>query len=170
MKNKLRHTAVGVGLGELGKEVRETRPNWGPEVGEYLRNAGINVPAPWCAAFIQWITDRAAKLAAVRNPLDDVVREALVADYVTLGKERGWEVPFEEVDAGDLVCFRFGKGWDHIGIVLETFEDGRFRSLEGNTNDEGSREGYEVAIRYRKVVPGRTMFLRWDEGEHEETA
>ncbi len=38
--------------------------------------------------------------------------------------------------------------WTHVGIVTEA-ADGSFKTIEGNTNDEGSREGYEVCARNR---------------------
>ncbi len=38
--------------------------------------------------------------------------------------------------------------WTHVGIVLEA-NDEVFMTIEGNTNDEGSREGYEVCQRIR---------------------
>jgi hypothetical protein len=38
--------------------------------------------------------------------------------------------------------------WVHTGIVMRT-EDEVFHTIEGNTNDEGSREGYEVCKRIR---------------------
>jgi hypothetical protein len=36
----------------------------------------------------------------------------------------------------------------HTGIVLEANND-FYHTIEGNTNDEGSREGYEVCKRIR---------------------
>ena len=40
----------------------------------------------------------------------------------------------------------------HTGIVTEVAKDGSWvKTIEGNTNDEGSREGYEVCARTRAV-------------------
>jgi hypothetical protein len=38
--------------------------------------------------------------------------------------------------------------WTHTGIVVSTSAE-TFKTIEGNTNDDGSREGYEVCARTR---------------------
>jgi hypothetical protein len=38
--------------------------------------------------------------------------------------------------------------WQHVGIVTSAEKDA-FHTIEGNTNDEGSREGFEVCERVR---------------------
>jgi hypothetical protein len=38
--------------------------------------------------------------------------------------------------------------WTHTGIVVNA-SDETFKTIEGNTNDDGSREGYEVCARTR---------------------
>ena len=38
--------------------------------------------------------------------------------------------------------------WEHVGIVVRPLEE-VFETIEGNTNDDGSREGYEVCRRFR---------------------
>jgi hypothetical protein len=43
---------------------------------------------------------------------------------------------------------RIPDDWTHTGIV-SGFESELFTTIEGNTNDEGSRNGYEVCIRHR---------------------
>lgn len=39
----------------------------------------------------------------------------------------------------------------HAGIVTEVYNKELFKSVEGNTNDQGGREGYIVAEKLRKV-------------------
>jgi hypothetical protein len=43
---------------------------------------------------------------------------------------------------------RTATDWEHTGIVVSAEAD-VFHTIEGNTNDEGSREGYEVCKRIR---------------------
>jgi len=162
----LRYATLGAALGDLARGVRETSTNWGDDVERYLRNAGINLPAAWCAAFVQYEADAAAKGLGVRNPLDDVKREALVLDYAAWADGIGGlrAVP---VDYGDLALFAFAapERWNHIGLVVRPPKGlaagDEFLSVEGNTDDAGGREGIKVAIRTRKVVPGRVRFVRW---------
>ena len=50
---------------------------------------------------------------------------------------------------GSLFLHRLGEAdWTHTGIVLDSRE-GVFETIEGNTNDDGRREGYEVCHGYR---------------------
>ena len=44
----------------------------------------------------------------------------------------------------------FGKGLGHTGFV-ERIDGTSIHTIEGNTNDTGSREGYEVCRRIRKI-------------------
>ena len=53
---------------------------------------------------------------------------------------------------GALVVWRHGNTWQgHIGVVTEVMNDNQFKSIEGNTNAAGGREGIEVAEKIRKV-------------------
>ncbi len=52
---------------------------------------------------------------------------------------------------GSLVVWRHGNGWKgHIGIVVEV-SGNFFKSVEGNTNKAGEREGTQVDIKQRKI-------------------
>lgn len=161
--------ALAVATHDVRRQIREEKTNDSREIRHMLRNAGIAVPAPWCAAWIQDITDSAAKSLSVANPLDGVLSEALVQSYANWAgekKERVVQFPSRAIP-GDLVLFRFGVTgrWDHVGIVSRQPTDdaggAAFRSYEGNTNAAGSREGDGVYEKIRSVVPGKTMFIRW---------
>jgi hypothetical protein len=45
---------------------------------------------------------------------------------------------------------RTDTDWTHTGIVTEVIGD-VIKTIEGNTNDEGSREGFEVCARTRGI-------------------
>lgn len=165
---RLREVALAVAIGELANDVREIGgENRGEKVRTYLANAAINVPAPWCAAFAQWCSDAAARIVGVPNPLDAVVREALVQDYVTLAEDPFSQLRIVGADhalPGDLIAFRFGGSrWNHIGFVMDAPDHQSVATVEGNTSPEGSREGDGVYLKTRKVIAGRTTFIRWDE-------
>ena len=51
-------------------------------------------------------------------------------------------------DGSFFLVRRMATDWTHIGLVTET-EDILFHTIEGNTNDEGSREGFEVCSHRR---------------------
>lgn len=168
----LRYLAAAIAMGEAARAVRETEPNGGKDVRAYLLNCDppITEAAPWCAAFVQYCTDRAAKGAGVRNPLDAVPLEAYVPSYFALAKEHGWVIPASMADVGDLVLFEWAGGprrWNHIGFVAKPPNKvGAFWTVEGNTSsgDAGSqRDGDGVFHRVRSTASAyRTCFLRWD--------
>jgi hypothetical protein len=46
------------------------------------------------------------------------------------------------------VCRKTATDWTHTGIVIEVGSDS-FKAIEGNTNDDGVRNGFEVCKRSR---------------------
>lgn len=53
---------------------------------------------------------------------------------------------------GSLAVWRYGKTWQgHIGVVTEILSENFFKTIEGNTNAIGGREGYIVAEKTRKL-------------------
>jgi len=161
---------LAVATHDVRRQIREEKANDGRDVKHILRNAGINTPAPWCAAWVQDVTDSAAKSLGVVNPLDAVQLEALVQSYANWAAQdaakRIVSFPSRAIP-GDLVLFKFGTSgrYDHIGIVKRAPRDdaggAAFYAMEGNTNAAGSREGDGVYEKIRSVVPGKTLFLRW---------
>lgn len=62
---------------------------------------------------------------------------------------------------GDVFVWSTPQG-GHMGWVAQVYDDGSFRTIEGNSNDAGDREGYEVCERIRKSLPNHTRrgFIR----------
>jgi hypothetical protein len=55
-----------------------------------------------------------------------------------------------EIRPGSLFLNRrTSTDWDHTGIVVKSVGEEVFLTIEGNTNDDGSREGYQVCQRVR---------------------
>lgn len=159
----LQAVAVGFALAEVDHQVREVGGNnMGPRVRQYLGNCDppIGSAAPWCAAWVQYITDRAAKGVSQTNPLDGVALEALVQSYWNWGHDNGRLVTIPKL--GDLVCFNFhGKRWDHIGIYLAAGPSTQFKTIEGNTGDDGGRDGDGVYLKIRDTSRYPTALIRW---------
>lgn len=149
--------------------VRETYENgkwtnWGPEVKEFLFAAGLTKPAPWCAAFINWCGEQAAYDHGVISPLEKVKIQAYVQSYADWAEAKSRFISAEDTGPGDLFVLYYPslKRFAHIGFVMEVNEDEAwFTTIEGNTNDDAVREGYEVAKRRRTITP-RVKFIRWD--------
>lgn len=161
-REDLARRAVAIAVAEEGeREVGSS--NWGPRVKEYLKAANVTVPAAWCAGFVNWSFEQAALELGVTSPLESVPLQAYVQSYVQHGKANNWVVPNADARAGDLFCLWNAslKRYAHIGIVTGWTMDGkRLTTIEGNTNDEGSREGYEVAKRTRTPVEQTIVILR----------
>lgn len=52
-----------------------------------------------------------------------------------------------------VAIFRHGNGWEgHTAIVTEVLANGSIKTIEGNTNDIGGREGYIVARKTRNPL------------------
>jgi hypothetical protein len=152
---------VEIALSQEG--VHEVGENWGPKVKEYLAAASVDNPAPWCAAFVNWCAEQAAKELEVKSPLELVPNQAYVQSYVDYAKAHGWVVDRREARTGDLICVwhQSLKRYGHIGLVTGWTTDSKLiRTIEGNTNDDGSREGYEVAKRDRTPTTS-ILILRW---------
>jgi hypothetical protein len=162
--------ALGAALAEADHKVREAGGNnRGPRIREYLKNVGFAEGAPWCAAFVQYCADVAARGLGVVNPLDDVVQEALVQSYYD--RLQGSEIAAEFVKPGDLALFKFSgsERWNHIGFVAQPPRADRttFWTVEGNTGDVDQRDGDGVYLKPRDMSQYPTCFIAWDGRDRE---
>jgi uncharacterized protein (TIGR02594 family) len=144
-------TPLEVALTQLG--VRETAPNRGPQVDEYLRGVGLEPTAgsyPWCVAFVRWCCSR----TGIWLP-----RTAGVKRLWEMGKESGLRV--SEPEPGDIAIHLRPDGLGHCGFFMQMAEDDDWiETIDGNTNAEGSREGDRVAIKQRPAAYWNMGFLR----------
>lgn len=117
---------------------------------------------PWCQDFASTCWFDAARLHLLNTELlpfdlcdDNNVASSYVPWVVTSAKNAGQFM--KGVEAGSIppgsMFFVPGivsgrQSHVHVGIVLQ--DDGvTIKTVEGNTNDDGSPNGYEVAIRFR---------------------
>lgn len=129
-------------------DIREEKNNSGPEVKRFLKAVGLDEGYAWCMAFVYWCVDLAAKKIEQKNPLIKTAGVLRQYNETTLRKIPNRNL--EAVKPGDVFIMDFGGGKGHTGFV-EKIEKGIIYTIEGNTNDEGSREGVEVARRQRAV-------------------
>lgn len=129
--------ALKIAITQLGKCENPLGSNWGHPVQDYLKAVGIGFPASWCMAFVYWC------YGTENNPLvktGGVLRAWNEADkkYRVVG----------DPQPGDIFIMNFGKGLGHTGIV-ERVDSTFIYTIDGNTNDSGSREGIEVSRKQR---------------------
>ncbi len=118
--------------------VRQTGNNTGPEIDQYLASVGLGPGYAWCGAFAGWgfkqhgieIPEGAAWTPNwfIRNTTDDP----------------------QLADVGGIYFQSLGR-IAHIVVYDEDWSDTRntITTIEGNTNDTGSRTGDGVYRKYR---------------------
>lgn len=149
--------AVEIAISQIGKEENPRGSNWGKTgdpVPQYLASVGIDFPAAWCMALMYWCFKGAAEALGVPNPL--LKTGKVLAEWA--GRPRN-QVKVPAV--GDLFVMDFGHELGHIGIIEKIDPDGALHTIEGNTNTDGSREGYEVERKTRKQGGPIIGYLRF---------
>lgn len=145
--NVLRIAREQIGVREVGG------PNRGPEVEKYLARVGLVPGFPWCAALVYFCFDEAALRTVVPNPLP---KTAGVLDHWNRAADKFKlppNVPFDDLrnlNPGSIFCIDHGNGHGHTGIVVLADREG-LKTIEGNTNVAGSREGDGVYYRTRRL-------------------
>lgn len=138
----LSEKALEIAIQEIGKQEIPKGSNWGPHMQKYLASVGINFPASWCMAFVYWCHQQAADQMGINNPMRKT--GGVLAQWNSRKDQYKKNTP----NPGDVFIMDFGKGLGHTGIV-ESVDINNIYTIEGNTNDDGSREGYEVCRRRR---------------------
>lgn len=165
-KNLHRDQVQMIYIAELG--VREkTGNNDGPKVEEYLRYVGLQKGDPWCAAFVCWVFDQAGvvnlrtgwspalfpkdKIVWNRNNVSGAGKGVGVAGRQVEGRSVAGAAK-RLPEKGDVFGIWFpDKGRiAHVGFV-DTWGEKWVITVEGNTNEAGSREGDGV-WRKRRLV------------------
>lgn len=143
--------ALHVARSQVG--VQEVGTNWGPVVRMYLKVTGIFSPAPWCLAFAFWclIEAGADRKKLPRNPASSywVWKWAFDTGRLVYAPKRGM-----------IGVVNGKKGGHGFWVRLANLGGNIFESIDGNSNDEGSTEGFEVCDRKRSVAWMRT-YPRW---------
>lgn len=125
--------------------------NKGPWVRLYM-DGNEGEAWPWCAGFACFILKQACKAVNVSLP----IQSSFSCDFLAASaKEKGIFLQESQVSQKNQITpgsfflnRRTPTDWVHTGIVLKA-EESYFHTIEGNTNDEGNREGYEVCKRTR---------------------
>lgn len=155
----LRQRFVDIASSQLGVKEIPGHPNTGPDVEKYQSATWLAPgPWPWCAAFVAWCLREWLKAPDVARAFGLIspaqveqwrFRSARAFDVEPWGTAHGMKVlPEDELaKVGDIITFDFS----HIGIVsADEILNAPLRTIEGNTNGAGSREGDGV---YRKMRP-----------------
>jgi hypothetical protein len=146
-----------VKIAESQVGVRESGSNSGDAIRKYQETTSLKPDRwPWCAAFVDWCIAEWIKdpevvkwlNLKVRTPEQWRPKTALAYGFTNWAKDRPNTTkilaPTEKAEAGDIVMYTFS----HVGIVIA--DNGKtIKTVEGNTNREGSREGDGVYYKTR---------------------
>lgn len=124
--------------------------NRGPWVRLYMKgNEGSQWP--WCAGFVIFLLHQAVESLELPMPIEGSFScDSLAAQAKEAGlflQERDAK-NFPVTGGSIFLVRRTSTDWTHTGLVTAAKDDAFF-TIEGNTNDEGHREGYEVCSRSR---------------------
>jgi hypothetical protein len=119
--------------------------NDGKEVEMYLATVGLGKGYAWCAAFVKW------------NLLNAGYTQAKVINGMALSCHNSKSIVYfknkfyQNLQAGDVFTLYYVKlkRIGHTGFFDKRINSSIYRSVEGNTNEEGSREGDGVYVKYR---------------------
>lgn len=128
--------------------------NRGQAVEAFTRFTRLAPPQPWCAAFVAYT---GAAMIGDGWPLP------LTASCYQLHQAaKGKGLLHEAPQVGDVFLTWFPKinRMAHTGFVATVLPDGTCRTIEGNTNDGGSRDGWGVFERTRRFA-SNDRFIRW---------
>lgn len=131
--------------------------NRGPWVRTYMNgNDGANWL--WCAGFVSFILNQVALQLNKTSP----VKGSFSCDSLaTQAQKSGRFISGKDIESGAITSRELGStflflvrrspdDWEHTGIGFD-LKNKVFKTVEGNTNDEGNRNGYEVCSRTRSV-------------------
>ena len=140
LKNQKRHLLKEIYQSQIG--VREQGgANRGEQVEQYLASVNFGPGYAWCAAFVSWCYQQ----VEVSHPASAWVPSYAIKQNIIY--QRG--EPMRQLpQSGDvfLIWYERLKRPAHMGFVDE-WQKTWVITVEGNTNDDGSREGDGV---YRK--------------------
>jgi hypothetical protein len=109
---------------------------------------------PWCAGFVSFIVEQASATIGIAMPF----AKTFSCDILASEGQMAGEFVSEAEARADTSLLKPGtvflsrrtrRDWTHTGLVTRVDAKDVFSTIEGNTNDEGSREGYEVCARVR---------------------
>lgn len=160
--------ALGVAVSQIGQMEQPIGSNRGPMVDQYLKATGVSLTGhpdtrAWCMAFVYWAFAQAAQHLGTPNVapktagcLNHWRRARLVPGAVRITKADAM-ADLSLVKPGQVFICDFGKGLGHTGIVERVLPDGRLVTVEGNTNNDGSRSGVGVFRLERRKLSDKVL-------------
>ncbi len=166
--NSVREIILGFARQHVVQGARELGMNEGPWVRSYM-NGQEGKTWPWCVGFVQTVYDQALSFSGKKYI--DLMPATFSCDVLgqhalkqkTLIRSKDLKNNSAQVKPGDLFLIsRTPADWTHVGII-EKIAGNIIYTLEGNTNEAGSREGIAVMRRIRNFHTNPIDVIRFPE-------
>jgi hypothetical protein len=145
---------------QVGVKENPIGSNRGVRVDQYIRSAGLDPNQgsfPWCVAFLYWCFNEASSKQGISNPVFQTAsvhqlwHRSLNRPQTKRITPREANEKYSLVQPGQIFCLDYGSFRGHAGII-ESIQDGKMLTIEGNTNIGGSREGIGVFRRHTRHI------------------
>lgn len=114
-----------------------------------MEEVGWEKTLAWCSYFAELVYKEAACDAVVKKLLGKLFSGSATTTFKNFQLDGTYKTGMEP-KPGSLAIYRHGTGWEgHAAICVEVPDKTIFKTVEGNTNDKGGREGYIVARKNR---------------------
>jgi hypothetical protein len=142
---------LDVAISQIGIQEDTAHTNHGEAV-KYQIAAGLPKYGgfPWCQSFVYWCGMTAY---GATNPIPKTggVLDCWHRVDPALRVVKANATP-KNIVPGSQFILSEGNGNGHTGIVESVDADGRLHTIEGNSNNDGSRDGYEVCRQTKRHI------------------
>jgi len=136
--------------------VEEGGSNTGQAVNAILARVGLKPGQPWCAAFVSyvgWLLFREQWPLPLTGGCTALDEAAQKDDALRAIPQTG--------QVFVLWSAKLGR-YHHCGFIWDQLSNGQWRTVEGNTNTDGSPDGTGVYVRQRSFAP-LDRFIDWND-------
>lgn len=128
--------------------IRETGGNnKGPMVELIQETVGRAEGEPWCCSFVQTCLAYAELKTGIQSPIFETEHVQTM-----WGKSKLQRVKYSPLKYA-IVCWAYEDSSNgHTGILIENNRESYMRTVEGNTNGDGSRDGNGVFFKKRSWI------------------
>ncbi len=139
--------------------------NKGKRVSEYLLNANITTPAPWCAAFVKFVLDKCGISHKITAWSPSATATNRIYDRRKPDKNK------TTPESGDVFTLYYPnlERIGHTGFI-ESWGSKWIDTIEGNTNDSGSRDSNsgDRVMRRKRLRSSIYQVSRYSNHKHNE--
>lgn len=132
-----------------------------PKFEAEMREEGWQKGWAWCAVFTKVVFKNCYPAKA--KELDKLFSPSTVQTFKNF-RDAGYLIGYAPQPNTLVIWQSYKEGkplaTGHAGVVSKVISSWEFESVEGNTNSEGGREGFEVAIMPRKIFAKVTTGLK----------